>query len=282
MSFLKRLVSSEDKKPEIIKLNIGIVGMPNVGKTSLVLKYTRKIFDPRRIATDEVDITLKWIEMQTYENDSRGNIIAKNVQLTLNDRAGANEICNSCGEYDGFIVVYSPDNPVTFNYVAKFVEKIFGLKHWNTGKNKLSENRPKYPCIIVQNKSDLKIRNEFAYNSICTEYNIEHFITSAKDGTNVDEMFHRLAQLIYSNNLYAESLNHVKKKQSRVSLEKRSSSLQSLDSKTKRRSLGDIKKSSSILNMSETHPSELVSDLVLITPKQSSSFFKFKKNPSKK
>lgn len=197
MSFLfkpNHLRRDETAPPTI---SILVVGMPNVGKTSLVRRFAENKFDDtKKIETADIDTTTKWGQVVTVRKDALGQNLPRAIEFIIDDCAGGETLRKTCKNYDGFIVVYAKDQKDTFKISVDMIASIFHIKKWVVGKNQLKA-RPIFPCILVQSKSDLEGITKFTFESVCNDYNIKHYITSAKTGLCVTDTFTSLAQMIY-------------------------------------------------------------------------------------
>ena len=164
-----------------VKYKIMVLGESKVGKTSLIKRYTKDQFGGVYLTTVGMDFQDKIIEMED-----------KKVRLQVWDTAGQERFRNVTKSYfqssHGLLVVYDITDKESFEKINFWIENI---------KNNAPENAK---LILVGNKCDLanerKVTIEDGENK-ARNYNIKFFESSAKDGTNVNELFFYLANEIY-------------------------------------------------------------------------------------
>ncbi|WEU40447.1 MAG: GTP-binding protein [Candidatus Odinarchaeum yellowstonii] len=162
-------------------LKIIIVGDAAVGKTSLVRSFIQEKFKTEYLPTLGVDIYHKQL---TINN--------KVVDLSIWDIAGQKgwELMhrNYFRGADGCIAVFDLTR----------IKTLENLKSWILKVREYS--KPDIPCVVLGNKSDLKVAIEVTDSKIekimkeigCTYY----FETSAKTGEKVDEAFTSLVKSV--------------------------------------------------------------------------------------
>ena len=164
-----------------VKYKIMVLGESKVGKTSLIKRYTKDQFGGVYLTTVGMDFQDKIIELED-----------KKVRLQVWDTAGQERFRNVTKSYfqssRGLLVVYDITDKESFEKINFWIENI---------KNNAPEN---VKLILVGNKCDLanerKVTIEDGENK-ARNYNIKFFESSAKDGTNVNELFFYLANEIY-------------------------------------------------------------------------------------
>ena len=164
-----------------VKYKIMVLGESKVGKTSLIKRYTKDQFGGVYLTTVGMDFQDKIIELED-----------KKVRLQVWDTAGQERFRNVTKSYfqssHGLLVVYDISDKESFDKINFWMENI---------KNNAPENAK---LILVGNKCDLanerKVTIEDGENK-ARNYNIKFFESSAKDGTNVNELFFYLANEIY-------------------------------------------------------------------------------------
>ena len=174
-----------------VKYKIMVLGESKVGKTSLIKRYTKDQFGGVYLTTVGMDFQDKIIEIED-----------KKVRLQVWDTAGQERFRNVTKSYfqssHGLLVVYDITDKESFDKIKFWIENI---------KNNAPENAK---LILVGNKCDLanerKVTIEDGENK-ARNYNIKFFESSAKDGTNVNELFFYLANEIYQNDKTKEKDN---------------------------------------------------------------------------
>lgn len=157
------------------------LGEPAVGKTSLIKKYIDKNYEECYIPTIGVSITKKQVEYA-----------GKKFTIMFWDIAGQPQF------YLLHKVYYNGANGVVLIFDLTRSHTLMNLKDWY--KELLKYQLDKVPIIIVGNKSDLKERAvlEPQMDHLAEQLGVTHtFMTSAKTGDNVDQIFKTMAELIY-------------------------------------------------------------------------------------
>ena len=158
------------------------LGESNVGKTSLLLRYTDGVFE-NSLPTVGIDVKYKYL---TYDN--------KKIRLDIWDTAGQERFRGIAQNYfrgaNGIIFVFDITNKESFNK----------LRVW------LSDVKPKINpgtvMVVAENKIDLEVKREVSKDLIeeFKEKNeIDIFSTSAKSGEGVSEMIGNLVSKLYNN-----------------------------------------------------------------------------------
>ena len=172
-------IVDEDHYDKIYK--ILIMGDTNVGKTSLLLRYTENDFSSEGIATLGVDVKNKFL---SYEQ--------KKIRLDIWDTAGQERFKGLAKSYikggHGFVFVFSLTDKNSF----------YNLKTWINDVKSISSNT--YKMIVIGNKNDCKNVREITeknLNDFKEKYDVKVFEASAKTGEGVEEAFNALVQLLY-------------------------------------------------------------------------------------
>ncbi len=158
-------------------------GCSSVGKKSLIKKYTKSQID---------------MELSSIGIDYRSKIIQ------LEDKKINIEIWYSVGqerykiipkrfftETDGILFIYDITDKDSFQQIISWMDINYDFK---------SE---KLKIILVGNKCDLTNARQVSIEegqNLANEYNIKFFEVSAKEGTNVDELFSYIVYEIYQEN----------------------------------------------------------------------------------
>jgi len=131
MDTTRRTMIGEFKTKKIL-----IMGLSDTGKSSMTLKFLYGFPDAANQGTEESHYT--YIK---YKNED--------FELNIVDLAGIDEYTplyssKYSAKIDGYIFVYSIDDPKSFEFVQKLYGKLYDLNH------------KAMPAILVGNKSDLK------------------------------------------------------------------------------------------------------------------------------
>ena len=164
-----------------VKYKIMVLGESKVNKTSLIRRFTKNSFGGVYLTTVGMDFQDKIIQIED-----------KKVRLQIWDTAGQERFRNVTKSYfqssHGFVLVYDITDK----------ESLEKTNFW-LGQIKL--NGPENAKIIlVGNKCDLSNERRVSIEegeNFAKRYNIKFFEASAKDGTNVNELFFYLANEIY-------------------------------------------------------------------------------------
>ena len=153
-----------------------ILGESQVGKTSLLLKYTDDTFKTNMLPTFGLDVRYKYIQNDNY-----------NIRLDLWDTAGQEKFRTMTQNYykgsDGIILVYDISNESSFFRLNSWMEDII-----ENAKNKIE-------IVVIGNKCDLKRQVEKEQlKSFADEYKVPYFEASAKTGEGVEESFNKLIE----------------------------------------------------------------------------------------
>ena len=160
---------------------IVLVGESGVGKSNLLLKFTRNEFDPDKRSTIGVEFATRSI---TYDD--------KNIRAQIWDTAGQERYRAITNAYYrgalGALIVYDITKKNTFESVGRWLQEL----HENADK--------KVVQMIIGNKSDLKQTREVETaegEELAKKNNAFFFETSALDGSNVEDAFMQLLKKIY-------------------------------------------------------------------------------------
>ena len=169
----------EDHYDRIYK--ILIMGDTNVGKTSLLLRYTENDFSSEGIATLGVDVKNKYISIEQ-----------KKIRLDIWDTAGQERFKGLAKSYikggQGFVFVFSLTDKKSFT----------NLKNWINDVKTMSSTL--YKMIVIGNKKDCEnIKEVFEKDlkDFAEKFDVQVFEASAKTGEGVEEAFNALVKLLY-------------------------------------------------------------------------------------
>jgi len=166
------------------QFKIIVVGDPNVGKTSLILRYTNNAFRRNYVPTLGVMVSDKIFKID-------GNII----QLTLWDIGGQQKFQTMRQQFyrgsDAVFLVFDLTRVVTFNNIPKWYSDV---------KEQLLKRSEELIGFIIGNKYDLKddrtVTTEMI-SDLSSRLDLGFIETSALLGENVDFAFSTIANLLY-------------------------------------------------------------------------------------
>ena len=163
---------SEDDQRKKLSIKLLLIGDSEVGKTSLLLKYTEHIFPEEHIATIGVEYKDKYIIKDNY-----------NIRLQIWDTAGQERFHSITKN------IYRNTNGVIFIYDITKKETFDNIKNWILDLQSASAD---IKGIILGNKNDLTDKREVNMTDLKElgeKYKMPYMETSAKNNVNVNEGF---------------------------------------------------------------------------------------------
>lgn len=161
-----------------------VLGSGAVGKSALTIRFLRSHF------VDDYDPTIEDSYVKHTVVDTEEAV------LDILDTAGQEEYSALREQYmrngEGFLLVYSITSRESYREIKHFHQQILRVKDAAT-----------FPAIIVGNKCDLEFQREVGREEgrdLGRELDCMVEETSAKDGINVDEVFHMLVRRIRQHN----------------------------------------------------------------------------------
>ena len=159
-----------------------LLGDSSVGKTCFLLRYCDKSFQDVHLSTIGLDYRLK---SMTLKNN-------KNIKLQIWDTAGQDRFRAITKNYykgaNGIILIYDVTNMQTYENVKNWISQI------------KEEASPNVIIYLVGNKIDVPDEQRLIKaedgQKIADEFNLPFKEASAKDGTNVNEIFQELLEEI--------------------------------------------------------------------------------------
>jgi Ras-related protein Rab-1A len=157
-----------------------IIGDSGVGKSSLLLRFADDSFQESYLSTIGVDFRICRIQLNN-----------KNVKLQIWDTAGQERFHTITSSYyrsaHGILIVYDVTDLDSFESIKRWLREIdrYGEKHVSK--------------LLVGNKADLKNARCVQYadaKEFAEELGLLYVETSAKEATNVEDMFHIMAHEI--------------------------------------------------------------------------------------
>ncbi len=166
-----------------ISKKICLIGDFGVGKTSLIRRFVDRQFSDRYLSTVGVKISRKSMEVR----DSKQKNIT--LQLLIWDIEGSTKFKGVSASYfqgaKGAIIVGDVTRPESLENISAHIQAF-------------SKVNPQGKTVIALNKSDLidaeyleKYRQLYSFND--NNNFVSTYASSAKNGTNVDEIFQSLA-----------------------------------------------------------------------------------------
>lgn len=163
--------------------SILLIGNSDVGKSSILTKYVHNTFSSAFVPTIGIDFKIKGVK----END-------KNIKLRIWDTAGQEKFRTITNSYyrgaHGVVICYSVVNRDSFH----------GVKNWLTQVNQLGN--VEVVTVLVGCKCDLSPRevSQEEGERMAAEHNCTFYEVSAKEGTNVNEVFKTILDRIHNKN----------------------------------------------------------------------------------
>ncbi len=161
---------------DIVAVKVAIVGDQGVGKTSLVLRYSKNTFGTSYMPTLGADFVIKEERMSD----------ARRVQLYLWDLAG-NPAFSVMRQYylhgaHCVLACFALDDPISFRGLKAHLKEI--------GRIRLGA----LPVIVTGTKGDLdQVIDQAEIQTLCNDNGSPYVRTSAKTGENVHALFLKAA-----------------------------------------------------------------------------------------
>ena len=163
-----------------------VIGESNVGKTSIILRYTENSFNASGISTCGVDVKCKYVSLDNLK-----------IRLDIWDTAGQERFRGLAKNYfrgaNAFILVYDITNKNSFTKLRGWI---------SDAKEKIERE---YKMIVVGNKKDCKNERVIDYDTLADfgkKNNVLFLEVSAKTGEDIDKIFINLVEeLVKSKNI---------------------------------------------------------------------------------
>ena len=162
---------------------ICLLGDFAVGKSSLMRRFVYDRFDEKYMSTIGVKVSRKTI-MVAREND------VVELNMLLWDLAGSEEFtpvrASYLGGAEGAIVVCDLTRMETLGHIDGYLQEFHTL-------------RPNARVVLAANKWDLSEQHVFDAEDVAAtaeKYRVPYFLTSAKEGHDVDVLFRTLGRSI--------------------------------------------------------------------------------------
>ena len=173
----------ENNEKKLTRINLITLGDGQVGKTSLILRYTNDYFGNNYIATIGFDYKFKNEKLKNGEE----------ITVKIFDTAGQEKYrslaANFLKKADGIILVYDITYKISFENLNKWLKDI-------------NENAKGLPIVLIGNQTDLEENREVSKeegNEFAKKINeeIEFYEASCKTGENIKEAIRFLVEKIY-------------------------------------------------------------------------------------
>nr|MDO8113295.1 Rab family GTPase [Candidatus Sigynarchaeota archaeon] len=160
-----------------------VIGDAEVGKTTMLLKYSKNTFNENYKPTLGADFIIK--EEKLPNGDE--------FHLYLWDLAGHPSFAILRQYYmhgaNAAIVCFALNNQATFENVEGWLKDVYRVR------------LEKVPVILVGTKSDLSREvSDDQIDAFCKEHGLVYFSTSSKTGENIREVFMKTIDLIMQSN----------------------------------------------------------------------------------
>ena len=192
-------MNSEQEAQIVLKLLL--LGDSSVGKTSILLKYISNKFDDSSISTVGVDYMDKIIDYNKFK-----------IKLQIWDTSGEEKFRTITKNFyrnaDGLLVVFDLTKKESYDHIKSWI-------------NEAKENNDKLKTILIGNKLDLKDERIVAIDvakQFAEKNNLKYIETSAKDGTNINESFQAIIDLLFDGKSSEEILHEFTKQDSSLSV----------------------------------------------------------------
>ncbi|KAF9792929.1 P-loop containing nucleoside triphosphate hydrolase protein [Thelephora terrestris] len=157
-----------------------LIGDSGVGKSCLLLRFAEDSYTESYLSTIGVDFKIRTIDLD-----------GKTIKLQIWDTAGQERFRTITAAYyrgaHGIVVVYDVTDSESFENVRMWLKEIERYAADYVEK------------LLIGNKADLVAKKVVEYSiakELADSLNIAFLETSAKDSTNVDEMFYTMTRLI--------------------------------------------------------------------------------------
>jgi Ras-related protein Rab-7A len=179
--------NDEASKPRMM-VKIIVLGSSNVGKTSLMRRFTQGTFTDRRVATTGADYLSKRLRLN-----------GQDCVLQIWDTAGQERFHQgTLGSAfyrgsDACLLVYDVTTPKTFEQIEKWRDELL----------ERIDFPDTFPTVVVGNKCDATTHQDSVDKEAvlhwCRQRGIGHIETSARDGSGVDAAMEAIAMLAIDN-----------------------------------------------------------------------------------
>ena len=189
------------------KIQLIMIGESSVGKTSLIRRYTKNLFNENHLETVGIEF-----------NSKEENVNNKILKVKIWDTAGQEIFHSLTKNYyrkaDGIIIVFDVSNKESFEKIHDWIKSV----HDNIDTYK------EIQIIIVGNKNDMDEERQVTKEEgikISEYFEIPYFEASAKNGNGVRTFMMKIIGDIVNNKVNNRSSFNIKNYYSNIDDEKR-------------------------------------------------------------
>lgn len=178
------------------KIQLIIIGESNVGKTSLIRRYTNNLFNTNHLET-------VGIEFNTREEKINNKIIKVKIWDTAGQEIFQSLTKNFYRKADGIIIVFDVGNKESFEKLHDWIKSVY-------------DNIDSYRemnLIIVGNKNDLEENRQVTQEEgvkLSEYFEIPYFEASAKNGNGVRTFMMKIIEDVINNKVNNRSSFNIK------------------------------------------------------------------------
>ena len=154
-------------------IKILTLGDSSVGKTSIILRFTKEKYNSNRLATIGVDFKSRIIQLENQR-----------IKVLIWDTAGQERFKNIASQYynggDGAILTFDITNRKSYERIIYWLDEL-----------KQKKNLDDMGLVLVGNKSDLSDNREVSFEEaekFAKDINIKYFETSAEKNIGISDM----------------------------------------------------------------------------------------------
>ena len=166
------------------KFRVVLLGEATVGKTSLLRRYTENVFEEEYKKTLGTTFATKEVEVKDEAGDTRG------VKLSIWDMGGQSTYRELRRQYmkgsSAAIIVYDVTKPESF----------MAMNNWFESFREVCPDAPIFICANKVDLADKRMVPQEPGMMLRDWFQSEYYETSAKDGTRVNDVFERCAQVV--------------------------------------------------------------------------------------
>ena len=194
--------SEDDNNENVYSYKVILIGDSFVGKTSLIIRFCKDIYEENSLSTIGIDTQKKYLKKDN-----------KKIELQIWDTAGQEKFRSlaksSCNQMDGIIFVFDLGDKETFK----------NIKTWYTNLDQMVDFK-KVGAVLVGNKSDLSPYDvtEEKIMEYANQKKMEYIASSAKTNNNVNNIFIKILDDIMKKNKGKKNKNENVKKLGRLSV----------------------------------------------------------------